>query len=210
MNQFFNNFPGLEGVFKQTSYEDMRSLIFLHYLVGRIKPKLVLELGTGLGCSTAFMALAMGEGKIITIDNYQGVGTKYPHKAAQNLESCGVRDKIIQVQDSSFHAGNIVKQWLGENAAPEIVFMDACHADVDLRREYDALQDILPREHIIVVDDALPNEVPSFIAWVMGETDRYAACVILPYHMGLAVLVTNDGLLSHVSHTTAEVNKCQL
>jgi len=44
----------------------------LYRLVKQIKPELVVEVGTGVGCSTAFIAKAMNEndkGRVITIEN---------------------------------------------------------------------------------------------------------------------------------------------
>ncbi len=182
--KLFDICPALKDVFDQTAYEDTRSLEFLHHLVGAVKPTMVLELGTGKGCSTAFMALAIGLGQgIVTVDNYEREDINSEELVKANLESCGIsiHDGVTQVKGSTF---DIDKLW--PNLYPEITFMDSSHIAINLQREYDVLKNILPESHIIVVDDAYWNDAMDFVKKL-----DYPFFVGLPYHLGMAVLATD-------------------
>ena len=205
-DRIFKDAPGLRDVLSRTAYEDVRSLVFLHYLVELIKPDVVLELGTGHGCSTAFMALAMGDGKVVSIDNYERADINSPDVVMRNLKLCGVPDVVVLVKGSTFETGELVRKKLGEGMLAKIVFMDSSHTDVNLRREYDSIRDVLPKEHVIVVDDAFANDVPDFVLHLMRE-EAYNSCVLLPYHQGLAVLVMGDRCLQHVVSSVARCNQ---
>jgi len=183
MNQLFENCQALKAVFDQTAYVDTRSLTFLHCLVKEIQPKVVLELGTGKGCSTAFMALAIGDGRIVTIDNYEREDINSEQLVVDNLISCSIYDKVQLVIGNTLEPYDLL---LEDADKPEIVFMDSSHIAVNLRKEYEILQSILPERHIIIVDDAFGNDALDFVK----ELD-YPFFVGLPYHQGMAILGTH-------------------
>lgn len=198
-NWFFNTFPGLEAIYSQTAYQEIRSLAFLYYLTKRIKPSFILELGTGRGCSTAFMALALGDNdKIMSIDNYQRTDINNPELVRNNIRGCGVLDKVVLIEGSTFDVNTTL--------CPEIVFMDASHTSVDLHKEYAALQSILPTENVIVIDDALGNDIYKFIRDLMKQ-GSYQIGIMLPFHQGMAVLITSNKYLLDIAHAA---NQCLL
>jgi predicted O-methyltransferase YrrM len=197
MNKLFKKNPNLQAVFDQTAYEDDRSLLFLHYLVEQVKPETVLELGTGKGCSAAFMALVIGDGRIITVDNYLREDINSEELVQANLKSCGVQDEIIRIKGSSFDVGKMVI-----DPAPEIVFMDSSHIAVNLQKEYDGLRNILPKSHIIVVDDAYWNDAMDFVKEI-AYTD-YPFFVGLPYHLGMAILATDFRYMKLIENAMKE------
>ena len=172
--------PYLEKVVKQTGYPNLDSLLFLYWLVKNVKPDYVVELGTGYGCSTIFMALALESGKIFSIDDYRGDSAKSITEPMENLMACGVSNKVELIEGNA-KGVHIVYP-------PEIVFMDASHNDADLQLEYAILR--LPKDHIIVVDDVFAQDVYSFVLRLSKMTE-YKLCSILKLHAGVAVLITN-------------------
>lgn len=188
----FNGFPGLKDVFGQTAYRETRSLEFLHHLVKAVKPKMVLELGTGKGCSTAFMALAMGNnGKVVSVDNYERPDINNQQLVVDNLTECGVLDKVELVACSTFDCADKVR------GAPEIVFMDASHRAEGLRKEYESLRRLLPDAHIIVIDDALFNDIIEFVMGLVKEHE-YQFYFFVAFHQGMAILAKTAEYGDHV------------
>jgi predicted O-methyltransferase YrrM len=196
-NWFFNTFPGLRQIFDQTAYKEVRSLAFLNRLVQEIKPKTVLELGTGRGCSTAFMALTIGNGRIVTIDNYKRADINNPKLVEDNLQNCGILDKVDLLNGETFDAG----QLFGNREKSEVVFMDASHTAENLHKEYEAIRTILPKDHVIVVDDALYNDIGIFLSDLMKQ-EAYSFFLMLPFHAGQAILATKLAYLKKINNAT--------
>lgn len=188
MNDLFKKHPGLRAVFEQTAYGDTRSLNYLHGLVKAVGPRLVLELGTGKGCSTAFMALALprGGGLVVTIDNYLRPDISTKGLVLDNLGSCGVLDRVSLVVGSTFEAGNLFRETCGPGARAKVVFMDSSHVAANLWREYDAVKTVLSERHYLVVDDAFHNDIHDFLNGLLAQ-GHYGSYLMYPYHQGLAV-----------------------
>jgi len=179
MLDLYKDTPALEEVVNQTGYKTSQSLMFLHHLVKNIAPEFVLELGTGLGCSTIFMALA-DKGKIISVDDYRGDMTTTLATPLSNIYKCNVASRIELIKaDVRF------PNWVEGN--PGIVFMDASHNKVDLLSEYSAIEPILSKDHIIVIDDLFSTDVKEF-AVVLLKKDCYDICFMPKFHNGMAVL----------------------
>ena len=182
IDYLYKTTPYLEEVVKQTGYPSLGSLLFLHWLVKNVKPDCIAELGTGYGCSTIFMALALETGKIISIDDYRGDPAKNIIEPKENLIACKVLDKVELIE------GNSKDVWITES--PEVVFMDASHNDADLQQEYAVLKCVLPKDHIIVIDDVFAQDVYNFVLR-LSKMVEYESCFILKLHDGVAVLNTN-------------------
>lgn len=198
-----DKYPGLMKVYEQTAYKETRSLKFLHHLVALVKPKSVLELGTGKGCSTAFMALAMDYGgMVITVDNYKRLDINSPELVRSNLGGCGILDKVKLVQGDTFDVFNLTKH-VFNGAWPEIIFMDSSHKARNLHKEYAALSRGLPSRHVIIVDDALFNDVMEFVLDLL-KTGTYPCYLMVPFHQGMAILPNS---LDYLDAITAAVIK---
>jgi len=181
IERLYETTPYLKAVIKQTGYETLESLMFLYWVVKAIHPDCVLEMGTGYGCSTIFMALALDKGKVYSVDDYRGDATSDIEEVNQNLRACKVADKIELMKQNT-------KDNYPAHISPEIVFMDASHNDIDLQLDYAALKSVLPKDHIIIVDDVFSVDVDVFVARLSRE---YNACFVLKFHNGMAVLNTN-------------------
>jgi len=194
MIDLYQDTPALEDVVNQTGYKSLRSLMFLHHLVKNADPEFVLELGTGFGCSSIFMALAFNGKQIFSVDDYRGDTTLSQAVPQGNLEKCGVADKVTLVhQDARFFIGA---------PNPDLVFMDASHNKVDLLSEYAAIESALPENHIIVIDDLFSTDVKEFAVDLLKK-DCYDLCLMPKFHDGMAVL-TSYGYASIIMHAIVE------
>ena len=59
------------------------TVVFLQFLLGQMKPKQILEIGTAIGFSSSLMAQYVGDGHVTTIDRYD-VMIKKPEKLTNN------------------------------------------------------------------------------------------------------------------------------
>tara|TARA_B110001454_G_scaffold217308_1_gene242310 strand:+ start:4590 stop:5477 length:888 start_codon:yes stop_codon:yes gene_type:complete len=100
----FSYFKTNTGTGKLSNYNFERGLL-VYLLVGKLKPKNILEIGTGSGFSTLCMAMAMTDfeldGKIYTID-YLPHGektTQHYKKSEKSLERFASREEIWNLQN---------------------------------------------------------------------------------------------------------------
>jgi len=193
----------LLAVAKQTGYRTLKSMLFLHYLVKAVKPSRVLELGTGLGCSAAFMASANSSVEIITIDNYlMDKKLNSADKCRDNLINCSVNDRVHTIE-----ANCMVPLSLGSTTF-EILFMDASHNLQDLHEEFSCCRRALQQDHIVIIDDyySIYKGQAGVKDYVFTLSREYPACMILNYHQGMAVLFTNDKYLTAISSAIRKAN----
>lgn len=181
----YDTTPYLKTVVEKTGYKKIDSLMFLYWLVKNINPNCVVELGTGIACSTVFIALGIDRGRVISVDDYREEWSSLA-SAQENLLNCGVSNKVELIMADTRdtwteHCQDII--------APEIVFMDASHSNKDLQNEYRILKTILPENHVIVIDDAFAHDTNNFIS-KLAELPEYKVCHILKLHEGVAVLCT--------------------
>ena len=172
--------PEIQEVIDQTGYKSLKSLQFLHYLVKFIQPMNVLELGTGFGCSSIFMAKAFIGNQIISVDDYRGDTTDDINIPRANIVKCEVGDKVsLVIQDTRF--------FNDPDFHPNIVFMDASHNKADLESEYRSIAKSLPKDHITVIDDLFSTDVKEFAVDLL-KRDCYDLCFMPKFHDGMAVL----------------------
>lgn len=184
----------LAEVVAQTGYATINSLMFLHELVKEVQPKHIIELGTGYGCSTIFMALA-GNSKITTIDDYRGDVGEDIQIVIENLYKCGVSEQVTLI-----HSNTCVFRGYKENA--EIVFMDASHDIGNLKLEYKALVPVLAEDHVLIIDDAFSVNLEKFFMDLLKQ-NAYQSLNILKFHNGIAILHTNiDKYTNKINHAT--------
>ena len=181
MIDLYETTPYLENVVKQTGYKTLKSLMFLHHLVKRVQPDVILELGTGFGCSAIFMALA-SNGVIHTIDDYRGDTCLDVNIPLNNFSACGVVDWVGVINGDT----RLLQTFKG---SPEIVFMDASHNRMDLWSEYAAFELLLMKKHIIVIDDLFSTDVKEF-ALDLLKKDCYDICFMPKFHDGMAILTS--------------------
>ena len=187
-----------------TGYKSTKSLEFLRNLVGRIKPSCVLELGTAFGASAAYMAATIGDGKVISIDNYSGMYAKDVANVQTIMDRLGFADKVTLIKGDSRKSGEVLKQ-AGIVVSPEIVFMDADHSYNGLVAEYSGFVAMLPKKHIVIVDDALADAKDE-VKFVSELMCKYAFCVTIKnLHNGISLLCTDSEYLIKIADSIKDV-----
>lgn len=92
------------------------TVVFLQFLLGQIKPKQILEIGTALGFSSSLMAQYVGEeGHVTTIDRFDVM----IRKAKATYERLGLQDKVTLLEGQ---AADILPTLAGPY---DFIFMDS-------------------------------------------------------------------------------------
>ncbi|MGX7195636.1 O-methyltransferase [Enterococcus olivae] len=92
------------------------TVVFLQFLLGQIKPKQILEIGTALGFSSSLMAQYVGEdGHVTTIDRFDVM----IRKAKATYERLGLADKVTLLEGQ---AADILPELTGPY---DFIFMDS-------------------------------------------------------------------------------------
>jgi len=194
-----NSMAIVQYLVQATGYEETKSLEFLRDLVACIKPASVLELGTGFGASAAYMAAAIGNGRIVTVDNYDGGYANSPRALEENFKRLGFDGKVRFVKSTTHKTCEALKV-AGIKIVPEIVFMDADHSQDGLAAEYRNIQPLLPKDHIIVVDD-VAVAIPDVRKFVVETMEQYEYCLTVKnFHWGMAIACTNSDYFIKVAN----------
>ena len=92
------------------------TVVFMQFLLGQIRPKQVLEIGTALGFSSSLMAQYVGEdGHVTTIDRFDVM----IRKAKKTYERLGLEDKVTLLEGQAAYI-------LPELTGPyDFIFMDS-------------------------------------------------------------------------------------
>lgn len=92
------------------------TVVFMQFLLGQIRPKQVLEIGTALGFSSSLMAQYVGEdGHVTTIDRFDVM----IRKAKKTYERLGLEDKVTLLEGQ---AADILPELTGPY---DFIFMDS-------------------------------------------------------------------------------------
>lgn len=92
------------------------TVVFMQFLLGQIKPKEVLEIGTALGFSSSLMAQYVGdEGHVTTIDRFDVM----IRKAKATYKRLGLEDKVTLLEGQ---AADILPELTGPY---DFIFMDS-------------------------------------------------------------------------------------
>lgn len=117
-------------------------------LVRQLRPDRVLELGTGVGLSAAYLAAGLrlnGSGALVTIDGAPGLAAL----SRDNLAQLGFHE--VEVLDAMFQEA---LPGLLERLAPlDLVFVDGHHDEVATQRYFDQLLPALATRAVVVFDD---------------------------------------------------------
>jgi len=138
-------------VFRKVSHIASRSSVpektgqLLFRMVRHYKPANVLELGTALGISTLYLALANADARIITLEGCAGIA----ELAKENYNRFGL-DNIEQ------HLGSFestLKPALDSLPAVDFAFIDGNHRYEPTIRYFEAILSKIQNDSIIVFDD---------------------------------------------------------
>lgn len=129
----------------KSSLKSKKSGQLLYRLVREQKPQVVLELGTSLGVSTAYMSQGCRSAQCYTIEGCPAIAKV----ARKNFRQLGLTNiELIQ--------GNIDEKLpllLDRLEQVDFVFIDANHTSLALKKYFDMLMPKITEKSMIVVDD---------------------------------------------------------
>ncbi len=142
------------------------SAVFLKFLVKLIKPKSILEIGTGIGYSTITMAEACPEAEILTVDS----NAKRLEVAERFFQRAGLKNVAVVHSD----AFGVVGDFLAEGKKFDFIFIDSVKSEYPFFNF--KVQALLEERGIAVFDNVL------FRGYVCGKSydeKRYSRTVNL-------------------------------
>jgi predicted O-methyltransferase YrrM len=96
---------------------------------------LVVELGTYLGCSVAYMADKIGNGRLYSVDIFDkyACSTNFYMKAMSNIKACGFRDKAHILSCRSWEAAQLF-----DDKEVDFVWVDAGHDFLSVKSDLES------------------------------------------------------------------------
>ena len=146
-----------------------------HRLVKHYQPKTILELGTSLGITTAYLALGNADGQVITIEGSEAIY----HKAKHNFESLGVKN--VKTLNGNFD--QLLPQVLSEVKNVDLAYIDGNHR---YQPTLDYFYQLLPKvdNGSILVFDDIHWSAEMEQAWEEIKEDPSVQCSIDLFFLG--------------------------
>ncbi len=137
---------------------------YMHYLHGRMRPALSVEIGLGYGFSTVFLLAAMktgGYGHHIAIDPFQnrdwdGVGVK-------RAEILGMSDRFTFIEERSITA---VPKLIERGTKTPFIFIDGNHRFDDVLVDFYLCENICEAGGVIIFDDMWMPSIRKVVEFV--------------------------------------------
>ncbi len=148
----------------------------LFRLVNDLHPQNIIELGASLGITTAYLALAAGQGNVTTFE-----GCAATLKEAKNVWN---RLKINNIKPVQGDINKTLNEWLQTAEKVDFAYIDANHTEEATWRYFDALASMAHNQTIIVIDDIhLSKEM--YRAWSRIKKDERVTTTMDLYYMGI-------------------------
>ena len=162
---------------------------FMARLAAFMKAKKILEFGSSLGISGAYLATANADAEVVTIEGDPALALK----AKKMFEELHLEN--IQIIDSTFE--DYILSAPGMLTSIDMLFLDGNHQSSALLKYYQGLKKFFTPNTIIIVDD---------IYWSQDMHDGWTTLIALPevkqsvdcYHFGL--LFFNPEFLQKENH----------
>jgi len=116
----------------------------LFNLMQRYKPDTVLELGTSLGISTLYMALANPNSKIITVEGDANIA----EISKENFRRAAVQNVVLEIGNF-----NDVLEDILANNCPSLSFIDGNHTEESTIQYLDLISALNTTNSIVILDD---------------------------------------------------------
>lgn len=198
MRKELKPFPGKLGEIEQNAQERRvpiiphETAIFLQMLVGQLKPRQVLEIGTAIGFSASLLAQLVGEkGQVTTIDRFDVM----IREAKETFREVGVEDKVTLLEGD---AADILPTLEGPF---DFIFMDSAKAKYYEFFPY--CMKLLRREGMLVIDDVFQGgtilddekDVPKRVRKIHKRLNQLLDLVLDHPALESSLIPLGDGLL---------------
>jgi len=129
-----------KGSLKPAKYSQL-----LFRMIDYYGPKQIIELGTSLGITTAYLASANPAAKVTTFEGSNAIA-----------KIAGHNHQLLGLTNIDLIEGNFDKElprWLAQNKKVDFVFIDGNHAYKPTMAYFEALLDVVEDHSILVFDD---------------------------------------------------------
>ena len=149
----------------------------LFRLVNYLNPQNIVELGTSLGITTAYLAMAAPKAKVITMEGSDTVADE-AKKVFGNLKINNIQQVVGNIDDN---LSEVIKQ-LSENDI-SFFFVDANHTESATKCYFDKLKTVCSEDSIMVFDDIHASAQMEH-AWSYIKEDKAVTSTIDAFSMG--------------------------
>lgn len=169
----------------------------------RIKPKIILEIGTADGGTLfLFTRILDPNGIIISVDLSSGNFSRYPDFKLPLFKSFAIDDqKIILIRGNSHDSNtlNKIKKIINDSSAIDILFIDGDHSYEGVFEDYKKYSKLVNEKGIIAFHDIVPGDpdcvggVPQF--WQELKVNKQVIEIVEDWHhngCGIGVIMNYD------------------
>lgn len=167
----------------RTSAKSKKWAETLHRLVREFKPGTVIELGTSLGISGMYMAAAVPEGRLLTLEGCPAVAAA----ARENFAKAGFSNAEVIVGDFD----DTLPRVLESIPQVEFAYIDGNHTEAGTLQCFYRLRDKAGKNTVLVFDDIHWSEGMKK-AWQTIQQDETVTLTADLFHIGLVFF--NPGL----------------
>jgi predicted O-methyltransferase YrrM len=151
-------------------------------------PGLILELGTSLGLSTAYLATGGKHAGVVTIEGAEAVAAV----AAQNLQSLGLG--AVEVVKGNFD--DVLIPTLSKKMPADLAFIDGNHRKEPTIRYFNLLMDRMSPASILIFDDIHWSQEME-AAWEVIKQDPRVYLTVDLFFTGLVFLRSEFKVKQH-------------
>jgi len=149
---------------------------FLYNMSGTFGKPLVIELGTSLGISTMYLAAAVPDAKVYTIEGCRATS----EIASSNFSEASFSN--IELFNGSFE--EVLPQIKKENIAPGLVYIDGNHRKEPVLRYFDQIAEMADNNTVVIIDD-IYDSTGMAEAWEEIKKNDKVTCSIDIFRMGI-------------------------
>jgi predicted O-methyltransferase YrrM len=143
---------------------------------GTFAKPMVLELGTSLGISTMYLAAAVPDTKVYTIEGCRATS----EIAASNFSEAGFSN--IELFNGSFE--EILPVIKKESIAPGLAYIDGSHRKEPLLRYFDQIAEMADNNTVVIIDD-INDSTEMAEAWDEIKNKDKVTCSVDIFRMGI-------------------------
>lgn len=161
----------------KTALKPRKEAQMIFRIANALKPKCILELGTSLGITTAYLSHAAPQGKVITFEGSQAIADE-----AENVFTRLHLNNITQV------IGNINEQLPDTlqtlNQPIDFAFIDANHQKDATLHYFDLIANHCTENSVILIDDIHASKEMA-AAWKQIRHDQRVRACLDTFHTGI-------------------------
>ena len=166
----------------RTSLSSPKKLRLLYRIINAYKCKNILELGTSLGVSTAYLATPTHQLRCVSIEGNKQLASL----AVDNLSILGVNNVSVIDENIDLCLDDVI----GTFETLDFVFIDANHRSIPLNNYFEkCIRNI--NEHSVIVVDDIHWSKDMYKAWNQIQAHPAVTSTISTYHFGIVFFNTH-------------------